>query len=146
MSVAPARLTLAPLALAALLLAGCAPSLPIPGPDVLEGLIEDQTGGEVGLGTDLPDDWPSELPLPEGDLVAAVAVDGTHGLTYRIADESAGERLVAALEAIGFVVTGTADLDDLVATNLDRDGWAITVGWVFENDDTIVLSYNSGAH
>ena len=39
-----------------------------------------------------------------------------------------------------------AEVDDLVATNLDRDGWAITVGWVFENDDTIVLSYNSGAH
>lgn len=131
-------------ALGAALLAGCASPLSLPiGPGGIEDIIEQETGGQVDLGgnASLPADWPSELPLPDGDLIAVIAADGTHALTYRIANEAVAERLVADLEAIGFVETAGADLGELVTKSLARDAWTVTVGWVL--GDEIALNYTS---
>jgi hypothetical protein len=130
------------------LLSGCASPLPGGlGPGGLEEAIEQETGGQVDLGgAALPADWPAELPLPAGDLVSSISSDGTQVLTYRIADTSVGERLVADLQALGFTSTATSDMGGLVAHVLDRDGWVVTIGWVSGDEDGVVLNYSSGPH
>lgn len=130
------------------LLSGCASPLPGGlGPGGLEEAIEQETGGEVDFGgSSLPADWPAELPLPAGDLVSSISSDGTQVLTYRIDDPSVGERLVADLEALGFVSTTSSDMGELVAHVLDRDGWVVTIGWVSGDEDGVVLNYSSGPH
>ncbi len=138
---------LAATALSVTLLAGCAPSLPLPGgAGDLEEAIEQETGGQVDLGdaASVPADWPAELPRPEGRLITAVSVDGGHTLIYTIADESVGERLVAEVVALGFEEIGSSDLGDLVSHVLERDGWTVTIGWVLT--DEIALTYASSAH
>lgn len=133
---------------AVLALTACAPSLPGPwGANPIEDAIEQETGGQVDLGghATVPADWPAELPLPAGDLLAAVAVDGSHSLTYRVADEGVGERLVAQLVALGFAELAAADYGELVSHSLERDGWTVVVGWLVA-DDAVTLTYHSGAH
>jgi hypothetical protein len=130
------------------LLSGCASPLPGGlGPGSLEDAIEQGTGGQVDVGTaSLPADWPAELPVPAGDLFASISSDGTQVLTYRIADASVGESLVADLQALGFVTTATTDMGELVVHALERDEWTVSVSWVSGDEDGVVLNYSSGPH
>lgn len=147
------RLALVPTAgLGLVLLAGCFGPAPVGvpggvpgGTDELEEQIEQETGGEVDLDGDaeVPADWPAELPLPPGRPISAIVVDGSHNLTYRIADPAIGEGIVAELVAAGFTDLGGMDTDEFVAHTLERDGWNVTIGWVI-SDEEILLTYTSG--
>src|SRR5690554_4129073 len=46
--------------------------------------IEDEDGTyQMGSHAQVPDDFPSELPLPDGDLMTAAATPGTWLLSYQ---------------------------------------------------------------
>jgi hypothetical protein len=86
--------------LAVLLLAGCSIN-------PIESAIEGATGGNVDVGgTTIPDDFPAEVPLVDGDVANAFAVgtapEKIWTVTKRVADASALERIKTDLEAAGF--------------------------------------------
>jgi hypothetical protein len=59
---------LAAVALAATLLV--AAPLTLTGCSMVEGIIESQTGGDIDLGgTTVPDDFPADVPLADGEIV-----------------------------------------------------------------------------
>jgi hypothetical protein len=131
-----------------LALSGCMPGIPLPG-NPLENLVEDAiestTGGQIDVGTSasIPADWPAELPVPEGKIITAMSIDGTHTITMQIADAEVAKKLVADLISRGFVEDGVADYGQLVTHVLSRDGWNVQVAWVI-SDDGVLLTYNSG--
>jgi hypothetical protein len=109
-----ARRSVAAVALgAALLLAlpalsGCA---------AIEGIIEQQTGGDVDLGGNtVPEDFPAEVPLAEGEVVNGSTITGGEGKVWNVllnvSDPAAPESIAAQFEAAGFTSTTTGEVSD----------------------------------
>jgi hypothetical protein len=97
----------AAVAASAALLAGCTPG---PIQDLVgqqaEQAIEGATGGDVSLGGELPSNFPSEVPLIEGDVSFSAGTGGTEGWMVTISPASGGDPVAdarAGLEAGGFV-------------------------------------------
>ena len=85
-------------------LAGCS---------TIEGIIEQQTGGDVQIGgASVPADFPAEVPLAEGEIVNGSAISSPGGervwnVLINVADPAAPESIAAQLEGAGFSSTGT---------------------------------------
>lgn len=84
----------------------------------VEEAVEGATGVEVDVDTDgsgasVPADFPSDLPMPEGKLISALAVDGTFVLAFVITDENAGANLAQQFKDMGWVEEAVADMGDL---------------------------------
>lgn len=73
----------------------------------VESVIEGVTGGNVDIGgTSIPDDFPAEVPLIDGDVVGAFALgsgaDKVWTVTKKVSDASAIDTIKAELEGAGF--------------------------------------------
>jgi hypothetical protein len=132
---------LAAVALAATLLV--AAPLTLTGCSMVEGIIESQTGGDIDLGgTTVPDDFPADVPLADGEIVngSAIASDGGEkvwNVLITVSDPAAPDSIAAQLEGAGFTAPGVGGLteeggtltytkDDLVVNVLlakTGDGW-----------------------
>jgi hypothetical protein len=83
--------------------------LALSGCSVVEGIIEQQTGGEVDIGgPSVPTDFPGEVPLAEGTVVngsSGTAPDGQQvwNVLMNVTDPAAPDSIAAQLEASGFV-------------------------------------------
>ncbi len=105
----------AAVALGAVLLIGL-PALT--GCSMVEGIIEQQTGGDVDLGGNtVPDDFPSAVPLAEGDVVNGSKITGGGGETVwnvlmNVSDPAAPDSIAAQLEGAGFTSAGTGEVTD----------------------------------
>lgn len=117
--------------------------LTLTGCSMLEGIIEQQTGGDLDLGgASVPDDFPAAVPLAEGDVVNGSAISSGDGKVWNVlinvSDPAAPESIAAQLEGVGFVspqgIGGITDeggtltytKDDLVVNVLlgkVGDGW-----------------------
>jgi hypothetical protein len=87
------------------LLAGCS---------MVEGIIEQQTGGDVTIGGDtVPEDFPTaDVPLPEGQVLNGSSFGNADGKTWNIlfelTDPAAPDSITAQLEAAGFIAVTAA--------------------------------------
>lgn len=131
----------ATVALAAALL--IAAPLTLTGCSVVEGIIENQTGGDIDLGGNtVPDDFPAEVPLADGEIVNGSTISSDGGervwnVLINVADPAAPDSIAAQLEAAGFIAPGVGGVtaeggtltytkDDLVVNVLlgkVGDGW-----------------------
>jgi hypothetical protein len=93
-----------------------APSLT--GCAAIEGIIEQQTGGDVDLGGNtVPEDFPAAVPLAEGDVVNGSKITGGGGETVwnvllNVSDPAAPDSIAAQLEGAGFSSAGTGGVTD----------------------------------
>jgi hypothetical protein len=76
----------------------------------IEQVIEGATGGEVDLGgNSVPEGFPSEVPLVDGEVLFGAAVGNTDGriwnVTVQVASAAALDEIVAQLEGAGFTNT-----------------------------------------
>jgi hypothetical protein len=83
---------------------------------MLEGIIEQATGGEVDVSIgSLPDGWPAEVPVIDGEIIgggAANTDDGEPGWNVTIkVDENAFGEIQSQLEAAGFEAVDAGDVD-----------------------------------
>lgn len=126
---------LAGLALSAPLLAGC--SL-IPHPAGSGGIS--LPGVSVGTGH-LPKDWPADVPVIKGDVVAGASLGGAKGklwnATIKVGGADAADQITSQLTGAGFTRTGGASTDSgstatytkdklvvlVVVTKDDKNGW-----------------------
>jgi hypothetical protein len=79
----------------------------------IESAIEQATGGNVDVGgTSIPDDFPAEVPLIDGEVVSAFGVgseaEKAWNVTIKVADASALDTIKSQLEGAGF----TSEIDD----------------------------------
>lgn len=109
----PRRKTAA-VVLGALLLLG----LPVlSGCAAVEGIIEQQTGGDVDLGGNtVPEDFPADVPLAEGEIVNGSAITAAEGKAWNVlinvSDPAAPDSIAAQLEAAGFTSVSTGEVSD----------------------------------
>ena len=107
----------------------------------LEGIIEQATGGEVDVSMgSLPDGWPAEVPVIEGQILfggTADTDDGTPGwnVTIKVESETAFDAIAADLTGAGFEAVDAGELDG---------GDTITSG-AFKNDNYGVLVAVTGS-
>lgn len=132
----------------AALLSGCFPN-PLEslaenaGQDLVEGIIEEQTGAEIGTGGELPSDWPG-LPVPEGEIAASFVATGIYNLTIITADEATIEDTIAELEASGFTKTTSGDLGGFKSAVLEGAEWTVTFAWgADESSGGFALNYSA---
>jgi hypothetical protein len=124
------RTLITPLGLAFALLV--APALS--GCSVIEGLIEQASGGQVDVSAGhLPDGWPTDVPITDGDIIGGGVANDNDGkpvwnVTIRLTGGQTNEQAFAAISAqllsAGFA---TFDLGDL-------DGTADVTSGGFKND------------
>ena len=105
-------------------LAGCA---------VAEGVIEQATGSNVEVSTDsLPEGWPSEVPVADGDIQFGGFVDnsGTQvfNVTINIAGDNPTTAIATQLEGAGFTApVAVAPTSDGGALAYESDAWSVNV-------------------
>jgi hypothetical protein len=107
----------------------------------LEGIIEQATNGEVDVSMgSLPDGWPDEVPVIDGQILvggSADTDDGTPGwnVTIKVESEAAFDEIAAQLTDAGFEPVDAGELDG---------GDTITSG-AFKNANYGVLVAVTGA-
>jgi hypothetical protein len=116
------------LLLAALVVPGLAGCVGNP----VETLIEQGTGGGVDLGGgSVPEGFPAEVPLYDGEVTYGIGVGDGAGkafnVTIRIPDQSAGEQIRADLEAAGFTLLGGTDPNAQGGAAYDGADWGVVV-------------------
>lgn len=85
----------------------------------IEQIVEGATGGDVSLpGQSVPDDFPSDVPLADGEVIFGMGVGNTDGkawnVTVKVASLESVDEIRAQLEGAGFTeneagIGGTAD-------------------------------------
>ncbi len=111
----------------------------------IESIIEGATGGNVDLGgTSLPEGFPSEVPVVDGDIQfggsLAEGDSKVYNVTVKVTGSSPVETIKSALEGAGFTATsemgGTTDEGGtLIYTS---DAWGVLVVVAKDGSDFIV--------
>lgn len=140
-------------AVAALTLSGCVNPVDAVVDRVLEGqgVDIDQNGGTVTIegqdgeklvvgGTEVPDDFPSELPLPDGKPQAAVSSSDGVSLSY----EAVGEEQIAAMtekiEALGYERTYDLVADQTIMRYFENPERSVSLIWDGSGEGALVYA------
>lgn len=124
------------------LLAGCFGGNPI------ENIIEGATGGDVDLpGNQVPSDFPSEVPLIDGEVVFALGVGDENGKVYTITVKVSGmdaiDQITSELEAAGFTSSFDVDTSDGGGATAiyENDTWGVLVTVTEDSDNGFTATY-----
>lgn len=98
-----------------------------------EGDVTVKSGGEI------PSDFPSDVPLPNGTLTASQASPTMWILTYEGIDRSEIDALVQEIEAAGFTQIGIADTSEMVQGTFERGELGVTVMWTGSDPSTPLI-------
>ncbi len=130
-------------ALLAVSLALVAPALT--GCGLIQDAVEQATGGDVDFGgNSVPEDFPSEVPLIEGEVLSGASAGNADGkvwnVTIKVDDASAFDEITAQFEAAGFEPSELGGTSDQGATGtFTKDPYGVFVvvaggdtaeGWV----------------
>lgn len=111
----------------------------------IENLIESETGGEIdintGGGATLPDSFPGEVPVVDGEILSALAVDGTWVLSISVDSAEAAEAGYDDLLNAGFSETASADLGGgMLINSVENDTYGVTYSVIVAEDDTVSVN------
>ena len=107
----------------------------------LEGIIEQATGGDLNVSIgQLPDGWPAEVPVIDGDIIGGGTAETDEGkpiwnVTIKVESEETFAEIQTQLEGAGFEAVDAGELDG---------GDTITSG-AFKNDTYGVLVAVTGS-
>lgn len=113
---------------------------------IIKGAVKNQTGIDVstdaGMGSaKLPDDWPG-LPIPDGQIVSAISIDGTYVVSMLVKSEQSIESVVTDLEGAGYEASSRSDFGGLKTVQLTSLEWIVSLGWLpGEDAGTFILNY-----
>ncbi|MCS0498463.1 hypothetical protein [Protaetiibacter mangrovi] len=92
--------------------------------------IETDDGAvQVGGSTELPADFPGELPLPDGTLLSTVTAEGQWSLSYDGVSAGSAEEILAYLDANGFEQLALTQTADACQFTYQSDQWVVTGLW-----------------
>ncbi|HEV7951177.1 MAG TPA: hypothetical protein VGP24_15550 [Glaciihabitans sp.] len=102
-------LLIASLVVSAPLMAGCS-GIPV------QSIVEDATGGTVSVGgTEIPDDFPADIPLPDGEVLNAQRVGTGDGKVWNVTVKVTAptpEQFDLDLKAAGYAASSNVPLLD----------------------------------
>ncbi|WP_430867341.1 hypothetical protein [Demequina aurantiaca] len=135
------------------LLAGCSNPIEKLGNNLAEAgtekLAEELTGGDVqidldGSGADLPADWPSDVVLPDGQILLAVSQDDGQMAQIKVSGTDAFDEMASNLENAGFEEGESLDNEVMKIRIFQRDDMGATVGLI-DLDGEFVLQVTVAA-
>lgn len=117
--------------------------------DLVEQAVEDASGGDVDINTDdgsvevetdegstqiggdveLPADFPSVVPLPDGTLTSATVSSGTYTLSYQGVDKPGSDGLRAEIMASGFEEVTVTESEGYLQGGWTGNGYQISIIW-----------------
>ncbi len=117
--------------------------------------VESSEGSfQIGDDAEVPDGFPDDVPLPDGDVMVAMSFDDDSGTGYNVTLESPQDVVAVAdliesgLADSGYELTGTGEMangDDLTRTvQFEDEEWAGNIV-VSGSPDGTVVSYNVAA-
>ena len=135
--------------LALVLALAIAPSLSGCFGNPIEQIVEGATGGDVSLpGQSVPDDFPSEVPLVDGEVVFGMGVGNDDGkawnVTVKVSGIDAADTIKSQLEGAGFTaneagIGGTTD--DGATLVYDNGTYNVLVVVSKDTENGFVASY-----
>lgn len=102
--------------------------------------FKDGTEYQAGDHAQVPDDFPSDMPLPDAQLLAVVKNDGGFLLQYQVSDRVAYDEVASKLDAAGFEETASIEMEGMTSKSLSSDAWNVSLGLLGEGDE-LTLSY-----
>ena len=111
------------------------------------GVDVDLDLGGSGSGVSLPDSWPSDIPVPDGKIIAASSAADGQTLAIEVANEAAALAGVEAVKARGYSVTSEQSYEGMRNWALDKDGTTVFYGFVSDSETvmvTMVVAQNPG--
>ena len=130
--------------LAILLALAAAPALS--GCAGIEGMVEQATGGDVSLpGNSVPDDFPAEVPLIDGDVVMGAGVGTADGkawnVTIKVTGLDAADDITAQLEGAGFTAAPGATTGESSALLYTNTTYSVAVVVTKDTNDGFLANY-----
>lgn len=84
---------------------------------------------QVGSSITLPEDFPRDLPIPEGTLVAVVSANGGWSLSYEGVEQAAVEHLVSRYDEAGYQEVFAAAQDQTLQSSHQNSDWTVMLLW-----------------
>lgn len=94
--------------------------------DLAGQAISDATGGRVAVG-ELPEGWPAEVPVVEGDISGGAGVDGGWTATVQTSSASAFDDAIVALQESGFSVVADVRQDGTGVVTMTDGTYQVTL-------------------
>ena len=96
----------------------------------VENAIEQELGGEdaeVDFSGDvsLPSDWPAEIPVPEGEIISAMTLDGTYTIVTTVASAGEAEKTLQELLDAGFTTVFEQASEGMMFYGLENSSWSV---------------------
>lgn len=97
--------------------------------------------GSLSVGQKLPDDFPDDVPLPEGEVLSGMSMAGK-GWTVSLAVEGVPDDVApevkSMLESAGFEIEATTEAGGMTIFTATKDTYALTVSVADDNGATNV--------
>jgi hypothetical protein len=114
----------------------------------VQSIIENATGGQVDVGgKSVPDDFPAEVPLIDGEVVYGGGLGSGEGkvwnVTIKVADLSAFDTISASLTEAGFTPppTGSGELEGGIGGAFENAKYGLLVVVSKDGSDGFVANY-----
>lgn len=102
--------------------------------------IETEDGKvEVGTGTELPTDFPADLPTPDATLTAALSGGGGWTLNYENVGRDEVEQLENHFRAAGYEEVTRMDMSGVIQSGYQGEQWVVTFVWDGSGDSKALI-------
>jgi len=105
----------------------------------------DQGNWQAGQGASLPDNWPADIYVPEGNIITAINTGLNQGITV-VVDKSVAElkdEYKEQMAGLGWNSTTEFSIDNSVILGAEKDGRLLSISIVSEdNQSTMVITWS----
>ena len=93
---------------------------------------------EMPISTEVPNDWPQPVLIPEGEVVFSYADADMWSLALSVADEQTALSGAERLQANGFGVVREQDIQQMSLVQLTDGEWDVDYAWLADGDTVVV--------
>ena len=93
---------------------------------------------EMPISTEVPNDWPQPVLIPEGEVVFSYADADLWSLALSVADEQTALSGAERLQANGFGVVREQDIQQMSLVQLTDGEWDVDYAWIADGDTVVV--------
>lgn len=90
--------------------------------------------GNGGDGFELPSDWPSELPVPRGEVIVAFASPGSVSASFLVDDMDDVDSLFAEFISAGYELLAESESNGTVVRGFANDTYRVNISAVPDGD------------
>ena len=93
---------------------------------------------EMPISTDVPNDWPQSVLIPDGEVVFSYADADLWSLALSVSNEQTALAGAERLQANGFGVVREQDIQQMSLLQLTDGEWDVDYAWIADGDTVVV--------